>query len=127
MFFVLGLFLLCSGFLSLHFHSFPSGILAMIGIGGLFFLGGALALLLNRTWELQIDEKTLRWSDSHHSRHGELDVSQIKKVEVEEGDGRCLIIHKINGERLSLEGELYGNATELRDWFRSSLPNLVED
>lgn len=92
--------------------------------GVVLSLGATFGLVGKREWKLQIDDRILQWTDG--KRCGQILTERIKKVRVEEGDGRCLIIETDNHVKHIIPGECYGDALELRSWFKKNLGNRIE-
>jgi hypothetical protein len=106
------------------FGNSPHALSSFLSFGVLFLFGGLAGLVVKTEWTMRIDEDRLYWTDG--KRNGEILIKEIKKVQVEEGDGRCLNVELNNGVKLTISGECYGDASDLRQWFHKNLGNQLE-
>jgi hypothetical protein len=106
--------------MGLLFRQSSQALSSLLMFGSALFIFGVAGLVQKREWKLTIDEHRLRWSDGRR-RSGEILTDKIKRVRVEDGDGRFLIIETDDRIIHRIPGECYGDAEELRAWFKSNL------
>jgi len=122
-----GVICLILAYFQFRWHFFgnsPQAFSSFLIFGLVFVLGGLAGLVVKTEWTMRIDEDHLCWTDG--KRAGEILVKEIIKVQVEEGDGRCLIVELNNGVKHTISGECYSDASDLRHWFHKNLGNQLE-
>jgi hypothetical protein len=124
---MLGVLLIFVAVSSLYFQRLgisADGTVFMLITGGIFCFGGGVGLLMKAEWEINIDETHLSW---HGQRSGEdIPIHEIVRVRVEEGNWRLLVVDTKDGKTHKIPGECYGDASELRLWFRQHLGNRFQ-
>jgi hypothetical protein len=106
------------------FGKSPQTVFSLIMFGLMLFIFGLIELVIKKEWVMQIDNQRLLWKSG--KQHHEIPINIIRKVCIEDGDGRYLIVQSNDGEEHRIPGEFYGNAPDLREWFRENLGSQLE-
>ncbi|MBA4387713.1 MAG: hypothetical protein C0404_07010 [Verrucomicrobia bacterium] len=83
---------------------------------------GSLALFQRDYWALHINNDRLSWVDGKKNK--DLAIGSIVRAQIEEGSGRQLVLQTSDGLIHFVSGDCYGDAEELRQWFRTNAPTI---